>query len=100
MEAMEPFNRHSYVFEPPRDLEEIGRDPAITQHLRTIFESGELAPESVIKNYLITATDGKNYKTKMYSLEVAHRAADRAALLLYFGNHGVSAWLPTEGKFS
>ena len=43
--------------------------PAITQHLRSVFESGELAPDSVIKNYLITATDGKNYKTNLYSLE-------------------------------
>ena len=43
--------------------------PGITQHLHTIFESGELVPDSVIKNYLITASDGKNYKTKLYSLE-------------------------------
>lgn len=42
---------------------------AITQHLRTIFDSGELASASVIKHYLITASDGKNYKTKLYSLE-------------------------------
>jgi hypothetical protein len=43
--------------------------PAITQHLRNVFDSGELAPESVIKNYLITANDGKNYKIKLYGLE-------------------------------
>ncbi len=43
--------------------------PAIAQHLRAIFESGELAPDSVVKEYLITATDGKNYKTKLYRLE-------------------------------
>ena len=43
--------------------------PAIAQHLRSIFESGELTPESVIKEYLITASDGKNYKTKLYRLE-------------------------------
>jgi len=43
--------------------------PAITQHLRTIFESGELVSESVIKNYLITASNGKKYKTRLYSLE-------------------------------
>jgi len=40
--------------------------PGITQHLHTIFESGELVPDSVIKNYLITASDGKNYKTNHY----------------------------------
>ena len=43
--------------------------PAVAQHLKSIFGSGELAPDSVIKEYLITATDGKNYKTKLYSLE-------------------------------
>lgn len=43
--------------------------PAIAQHLRGIFESGELAADSVIKEYLITATDRKNYKTKLYRLE-------------------------------
>lgn len=45
--------------------------PAIVQHLRSIFESSELAPDSVVKEYLITASDGKNYKTKLYRLEVA-----------------------------
>lgn len=43
--------------------------PAIAQHLRSIFESGELEADSVIKEYLITATDRKNYKTKLYRLE-------------------------------
>ena len=43
--------------------------PNITQHLKAIFESGELTAESVIKEYLITATDGKNYKIKLYSLD-------------------------------
>jgi hypothetical protein len=42
---------------------------AITQHLRGIFESGELEAGSVIKEYLITATDRKNYKTMLYRLE-------------------------------
>jgi len=43
--------------------------PAIVQHLRSIFGSGELSPKSVVKEYLITASDGKNYKTKLYRLE-------------------------------
>ena len=43
--------------------------PAIAQHLRGIFASGELEPASVIKENLITATDRKNYKTKLYRLE-------------------------------
>lgn len=32
---------------------------AINQHLKKIFEDGELQEEAVIKKYLITATDGK-----------------------------------------
>lgn len=35
--------------------------PAVNQHLKRIFEDGELNENSVIKDYLITAADGKNY---------------------------------------
>lgn len=41
----------------------------INQHLKAVFDSGELAQESVIKNFLITASDGKNYATKHYNLD-------------------------------
>src|SRR5690554_5172611 len=43
--------------------------PAINQHLKTLFEDYELHEDSVIKNYLITATDSKNYNTKHYNLQ-------------------------------
>ena len=36
---------------------------AINQHLKKIFEDGELQEEAVIKKYLITATDGKKATT-------------------------------------
>jgi hypothetical protein len=42
---------------------------AINQHLQNIFESQELDQNSVIKKYLITASDGKNYNTQFYSLD-------------------------------
>jgi len=42
---------------------------AINQHLKRIFEDGELREEAVVKKYLITATDGKNYNTNHYSLQ-------------------------------
>ena len=42
---------------------------AINQHLKTIFEDGELREESVIKKYLITASDGKSYNTNHYNLQ-------------------------------
>jgi hypothetical protein len=42
---------------------------AINQHLKKIFEDGELEENSVIKKYLITASDGKNYLTNHYNLQ-------------------------------
>ncbi|MEA3545818.1 MAG: virulence RhuM family protein [Thermodesulfobacteriota bacterium] len=43
--------------------------PAINQHLKRIFSDDELVEDLVIKQYLITASDGKNYRTKHYSLQ-------------------------------
>jgi hypothetical protein len=42
---------------------------AINQHLKRIFEVNELEETSVIKQYLTTAADGKNYQVKHYSLQ-------------------------------
>ena len=44
--------------------------PAINKHLSNIFESKELAEHSVISILETTASDGKNYKTKFYNLDV------------------------------
>lgn len=43
--------------------------PAITKHLKNIFESGELVEESVSSKMELTAADGKKYKTKLYNLD-------------------------------
>ena len=43
--------------------------PAINQHLKRIFSDNELDEAAVVKSYLITAGDGKNYQTKHYSLQ-------------------------------
>jgi len=43
--------------------------PAITKHLKNIFESGELQEDSVSSILELTASDGKNYKTKFYNLD-------------------------------
>jgi hypothetical protein len=43
--------------------------PAINQHLKRIFSDNELEEGAVIKKYLITATDGKNYQVKHYNLQ-------------------------------
>lgn len=42
----------------------------INIHIKNILEDGEQAAESVIKESLITAADGKNYRTKLYRLEM------------------------------
>jgi hypothetical protein len=40
----------------------------INYHLKRIFSDSELQADSVIRNFRITATDGKSYNTKHYSL--------------------------------
>lgn len=42
----------------------------ITLHIANIFKEGELSELSVGKNSLLTANDGKKYKTKLYNLDV------------------------------
>ena len=41
----------------------------IVSSLKRIFDDGELIESSVIKKYLITAADGKNYNTNHYNLQ-------------------------------
>ncbi|MBU0951612.1 MAG: virulence RhuM family protein [Elusimicrobia bacterium] len=42
----------------------------ISQHIKNIFEEGELQTNSVVKDFLTTATDGKNYSTNYYNLDL------------------------------
>ncbi|MFZ4572557.1 MAG: virulence RhuM family protein [Bacteroidales bacterium] len=44
--------------------------PNISMHISNILKEGELAEVSVIKDYLTTATDGKEYNVSFYSLEM------------------------------
>ena len=43
--------------------------PAISKHLKNIFETGELIEVSVISKMETTASDGKNYTTTFYNLD-------------------------------
>lgn len=43
--------------------------PAISKHLKNIFEEGELQMDSVISKMETTAADNKNYSTSFYSLD-------------------------------
>lgn len=42
----------------------------ISLHIKNIFSEGELEEHSVVKEYLTTASDGKNYNTLYYNLEM------------------------------
>jgi hypothetical protein len=42
----------------------------ICLHINSIFKENELESKSVVKDYLTTAADGKQYKTKYYNLDV------------------------------
>ncbi|MDA3970275.1 MAG: virulence RhuM family protein [Desulfobulbaceae bacterium] len=44
--------------------------PTINEHLKNILSSGELEQDSVIRNFRITAADGKQYNTNFYNLDV------------------------------
>ncbi|CAM5784283.1 virulence RhuM family protein [Castellaniella caeni] len=41
----------------------------VSEHLKNIFASDELAQEAVIRKFRITANDGKNYQTQFYNLD-------------------------------
>lgn len=42
----------------------------IRLHIKNIFDEKELGENSVVKEKLTTAKDGKNYKTKFYNLDL------------------------------
>jgi hypothetical protein len=44
--------------------------PNVSIHLRNVFKEGELRQDSVVKEFLTTAADGKNYLTRFYNLDV------------------------------
>lgn len=42
----------------------------VSLHTNNIFKEGELSPDSVVKESLTTAADGKKYRVKYYNLDV------------------------------
>ena len=42
----------------------------VSLHAKNIFTDGELREDSVVKESLTTAADGKNYRTKLYNLDL------------------------------
>lgn len=44
--------------------------PTINEHIKNIFKEAELSQNSVIRNFRITARDGKTYQVKYYNLDM------------------------------
>lgn len=42
----------------------------ISEHIKNIFTEGELRPDSVVRNFRTTATDGKTYDVEHYNLDM------------------------------
>lgn len=42
----------------------------VSEHIKNIFNEGELISESVVRNFRTTATDGKNYNIDFYNLDM------------------------------
>jgi len=42
----------------------------ISLHIQNLYDEGELSEESVVKEYLTTAADGKKYRTKHYNIDM------------------------------
>lgn len=42
----------------------------ISEHIKNVFEEGELDKDSVVRNFRTTASDGKSYATNYYNLDV------------------------------
>lgn len=62
--------------------------PAISKHLKNVFEEGELVEDSVISKMETTASDGKKYLTNYYNLDatiaVGYRVNSRRATEEHF----------------
>lgn len=73
----------------------------INGHLQTIFTEGELSEDSVIRNFRITAADGKQYDTQHYSLEailaVGYRVKSQRGDANGWGDHVPNVYRPVWG---
>lgn len=51
----------------------------ISEHIKHIFAEGELAKDSVVRNFRTTAADGKTYQMDYYNLDVIATAVQLRA---------------------
>ena len=66
------FERDGSVWLNQKQLAEVFATsvPNISMHIKSILEDKELSANSVVKDYLTTATDGKNYDVIFYALDI------------------------------
>ena len=83
--------------------------PNISMHMSNVFKDRELEPDQVVKQYLTTASDGKNYlaadeidtlnRLVVVFLETAElRVKERKDLTIGFWHSNVDALLSFQGK--
>jgi hypothetical protein len=60
----------SVVVQWLRTLEGEEHFPSLVRGSLVIFSEGELSENSVIKNFLTTASDGKNYQIRYYNFDI------------------------------
>lgn len=64
------FNEETFWLNQKRMAELFGcSTDNISLHIKNIFKENELEPNSVTEEFSVTASDGKNYKTKFYNLD-------------------------------
>ena len=75
---------------------------SVSYHIKNIFAEGELRPNSVIKKSLITAADGKPYRTNLYSLDmmisVGYRVSSRLGTMFRIWATAVLMQYATKGS--
>jgi len=78
--------------------------PAITKHLGNIFDSGELAEDSVCSILEHTASDGKTYSAKYYNLDAIIAVGYRVNSFQVVQDKGkvsaLEAKLKAEGEYA
>ncbi len=42
----------------------------VSEHIKNIFDGGELSPDAVVRNFRTTAADGKTYDMVYYNLDM------------------------------
>ena len=73
------FEDETFWLSQKKNAELFGKDlRTVNEHLNRIFQEGELEREAVIRNFRITASDGKSYDTNHYNLDAIIAVGYRA----------------------